>query len=68
MLFQQKIVKLTNKQNFKDLANCINECIKKNELPNERKAVDIIPIFKKEDPLNKESVPPTISKIRKSII
>ena len=34
-----KIVKLTNKEICKDLANCINDSIKKNEFPNELKAV-----------------------------
>ena len=47
--------------------------IKKNEFPNELKAVDITPIFKKEDPLNKEnsrpvSVLPTISKIFERVL
>ena len=39
----------------KDLANFINKSIKKNEFPNELKAADITPIFKKEDPLSKEN-------------
>ena len=56
-----KIVKLASKDICKDLENCINESIKKNITP------DIKPIFKKEDPLNKEncrpvSVFPEISK------
>ena len=68
-----KIVKLANKEICKDLANCINESIKKNKFPNELKAEDITPIFKKEDPLNKEncrpvSVLPTISKICERIL
>ena len=46
-----KIVKLANKKICKDLANCINECIKQNKFPNELKIADITPIFKKEDPL-----------------
>ena len=50
-----KIVKLTNKEICKDLANCINESFKTNEFPNELKAADITPIFKKQDPLNKEN-------------
>ena len=63
-----KIVKLAKKKIRKDLANCINESIKKNEFPNELKAADLTPIFKKENPLNKEnyrpvSVLPTVSKI-----
>ena len=48
--------KLANKEVFKGLADCINECIKKNEFPKELKAADITPIFKKENPLDKESV------------
>ena len=40
-----KIVKLANKQICKDLANCINECIKQNKFPNELKIADITPIF-----------------------
>ena len=32
-----KIIKLANKQICKDLANCINECIKQNKFPNEVK-------------------------------
>ena len=68
-----KIVKFANKEICKDLANCINESIKKNELPDEIKAEDITPIFKKGDPLNKEncwpvSVLPAISKICKRIL
>ena len=68
-----KIVKLKNKEICKDLANCINESIKKNEFPNEPKAADITAIFKKDDPLKKEnyrpvSVLPTISKIFERIL
>ena len=68
-----KTVKLANKEICKDLANCINESIKKNKFPNELKAADITPIFKKEDPLNKEncrpaSVLPTISKIFERVL
>ena len=68
-----KIVKLANQEICKDLANCINESIKKNELPNELKAADITPIFKNKDPLNKEnyrpiSVLPTVSKIFERVL
>ena len=42
-----KIVKLANKEIFMDLANSINESNKKNEFPNELKAVDITPTFSK---------------------
>ena len=63
-----KIVKVANKEICKDLANCINKSIKNNKFPNALKASDITPIFKIEDPLNKEtyravSVLLTISKI-----
>ena len=63
-----KIVKLVQKEICKDLANCFNKFIKKNEFQNELKAADITPLFKKEDLLNKinyrpVSVLPTISKI-----
>ena len=63
-----KIVKLANKKICKDLANCINECIKQNKFPNELKIADITPIFKTEDPLDKTnyrpiSILPTFSKI-----
>ena len=57
----------------KDLANCINDSIKNKEFSNELKAADITPIFKKEDPLNKESCRPvsmllTISKIFERVV
>ena len=64
-----KIIKLANKKICKDLANCINECIKQNKFPNELKIADITPIFKKEeDPLDKTnyrpiSILPTLSNI-----
>ena len=50
-----KIVKLTNKQICKDLANCIHECIKQNKFPNKLKIEEI---FKKEDPLDKTNYGP----------
>ena len=63
-----KIVKLANKKICKDLANCINECIKQNKFPNKLKIADITLIFKKEDPLDKTNYRPisilaTVSKI-----
>ena len=39
--------KQRDKEICRDLANCINESIKKNEFPNKLKARDITPIFKK---------------------
>ena len=68
-----KKVKLANKKNCKDLANCINECIKQNKFPNELKIADITPIFEKEDPLDKTnyrpiSILPTVSKIFERIL
>ena len=42
-----EIVELSNKQLCKDLMNCVNESIKKNDFPNSMKAADITPIFKK---------------------
>ena len=68
-----KIVKLANKQICKDLANCINECIKQNKFPNEIKIADITHKSKKEDSLDKTnhrstSILPTVSKIFKRIL
>ena len=68
-----KIVKLANEKNCKDLANCINECIKQNKFPNELKIADITPIFKKEDPLDKTnyrplSILPTVANIFERIL
>ena len=39
--------KQRDKEICRDLANCINESIKRNEFPNKLKARDITPIFKK---------------------
>ena len=68
-----KIVKLANKQICKDLANCINECIKQNKFPNKLKIADITPTFKKDDQLDKTnyrpiSILPTVSKIFERIL
>ena len=68
-----KIAKLANKKISKDLANCLNECIKQNKFPNELKIAGITPIFKKEDPLDKTnyrpiSILPTVSKIFQRIL
>ena len=72
-VIQTKIIKLANKEICKDIAKYIYESIKKNEFPNELKAADITPTFKKEDPPNKEnyrpvSVLPTISKIFERVL
>ena len=48
----------TNKEICENLVNCIDKSIKKNEFPNELKAADITPIFKKVDPPNKENYRP----------
>ena len=53
-----KIVILAIKKICKDLANCINECVKQNKFPNKLKIADIMPIFKKEDPLDKTNYRP----------
>ena len=63
-----KTIKLANKKNCEDLANCVNECIKQIRFPNELKIADITPIFEKEDPLDETnygpiSVLPTVSKL-----
>ena len=68
-----KIVELANKKFCKDLANCINECIKQNKFPNELKIADITPKLKKEDPLDKTnyrpiSILPTVSKFFERIL
>ena len=66
-----KIVKLANKQIRKDLANCINECITQNKLPNELKITDTTPVLKKEDPLDKtnyRAISTTVSKVFERIL
>ena len=73
LLKRRGIIKLANKKICKDLANCINECIKQNKFPNELKIADITPIFKKEDPLDKTnyrpiSILPTVSNIFETIL
>ena len=40
------------------LTEIINSYFAENEFPNELKLADIIPIFKKKDPLNKENYRP----------
>ena len=49
-----KIVKLANKDIYKDLENCTNEYINQNDFRNKLKTADITSIFKKEDLLNKK--------------
>ena len=73
LLKRRGIIKLANKKICKDLANCINECIKQNKFPNELKIADIAPIFKKENLLDKTnyrpiSILPTVSKIFERIL
>ena len=73
LLKRRGIIKLANKKICKDLANCINECIKQNKFPNELKIADITPIFKKEDPLDKTnyrplSILPTVANIFERIL
>ena len=68
-----KIVKLANKDIYKDLENCTNEYINQNDFRNKLKAADITSIFKKEDLLNKKnhrlvSVLPTIANILERVL
>ena len=68
-----KIVKLVNKRIWKDLPNCINECIKQQKFPNELKIAGVTPIFKMNYPLDKTndrpiSILPTVSKIFERIL
>ena len=68
-----KIVKLANKQIYKDLVNGINKCITQNKYRNELKIADITPIFKKENPIDKTnyrpiSILPTVSKVFEGIL
>ena len=42
-----KIVKLTNKQIYKNLSNCINQCKSHNKNSSELKMTEITPILKK---------------------
>ena len=68
-----KIVKLANKQIYKDLVNGINKCITQNKYRNELKIADITPVFKKENPIDKTnyrpiSVLPTVSKVFEGIL
>ena len=56
-----------------DHPNCINECTKQKEFANELKVVNITPIFRKEDPLDKTNhrpiiILPTVSKIFEIIL
>ena len=56
-----------------DHPNCINECTKQKEFANELKVVNIMPIFRKENPLDKTNhrpiiILPTVSKIFEIIL
>ena len=56
-----------------DHPNCINECTKQKEFANELNVVNITPIFRKEDPLDKTNyrpiiILPTVSKIFEIIL
>ena len=56
-----------------DHPNCINECTKQKEFAKELKVVNITPIFRKEDPLDKTNhrpiiILPTVSKIFEIIL
>ena len=64
-----KLVKLVDKQIFKDLANCINESIKQNKFPNELKIAHVTPIFKKYKTNDRPiSILPAVSKIFERVL
>ena len=64
-----KIVKLVDKQIFKDLANCINEYIKQNKFPNELKIAHVTAIFKKDKTNDRPiSILPAVSKIFERVL
>ena len=63
-----KILKVSCNTSAETLHNLFNECLTTGNFPDNLKVVDITPVFKKKDPLNKEnyrpvSVLPSISKI-----
>ena len=68
-----KILKISCNTSVETLYNLFNECLKTGNFPDNLKLVDITPVFKKKDPLNKEnyrpvSVLPNISKIFKKLM
>ena len=68
-----KIIKLASKVNLNHLTDCINAAINENIFPNELKLGDVTPVFKKDDPTNKDNYRPitvlsAISKIYERIL
>ena len=64
---------LKTKVHLKYLANTINHSLKKSNFPDERKQSEVIPVYKKLDPLQKEnyrpvSLLPHISKVFAKVI
>ena len=49
------IIKLAKKEILIPITNCINKCIVTKSFPDELKATDVTPVFKKDDPNNKLS-------------
>ena len=67
------IIKLAKKEILIPIANCINKCISTKSFSDELKVVNVIPVFKKEDPNNKGnyqpiSLLPIISKIFERVL
>ena len=52
------IIRLAKKEILISITNCINKCITIKSFPDELKVVDVIPVFKKEDPNNKANCRP----------
>ena len=49
------ILKHTIEVNLKYLMNCINHSLQKSTFPHELKQSEVIPVYKKLDPLQKEN-------------